>query len=378
MPMKLNIPLFFKLHKNVGNGQFPNLFPFLLDFNEQLRMPFQRADSALREIVSKIYENGDMMTGSMNEGDLVGMTHANHSLDFIRRSIESFEDKRVLEIGCGSGYIISKIADEGAQCTGLEPGTKSIGFNKPNIRIVNDYFPSPDLEGFFFDLIVNFNVLEHIEDPLNMLLQIREHLVPGGQLIFGVPNCEPFLENGDSSIFLHEHFNYFTRENLENLLCCSGFEVSRSELGSNEAMIFISAKKSEANRSRRIETHFSMVDFERRHEYLKKSLRKQLSHYAPQDVAIYCPNRALNILSLLGFDSFRIVDDTPVFHNQFFPYLKKPVENFDDLKRNPPQILIIFSVTYGQQILGKCKAAESLRRTEISVVSDFYAPRNTL
>lgn len=376
--MKINIPLYFRLHKNVGNGQFPDLFPFFFDFNEELELPIQRGDGGLRRIVSQIYENGDMMAGSMIEGDLVGMTHANHSLDFIKKSFDGLEGKRVLEIGCGSGYIVGKIAEDGAQCTGLEPGTKAIGFNKPNVRVINDYFPSPGLEGCFFDLIVNFNVLEHIENPLKMLLQIRKHLLPGGKLIFGVPNCETFLKHGDISIFLHEHFNYFTRANLETLLCRSGFEVIRSELGPNEAMIFVFAQASEASRDRKIETKFSMIDFERRHEFLKKSLRAKLLHYAPHDVAVYCPNRALNILSLLNFDSFRVVDDTPVFHNLFFPYLKMPVENFDDIKRNPPQILIIFSTTYGSQIFAKCQTAESLKNTEISIISDFYESDGSL
>ncbi|MBK6379333.1 MAG: hypothetical protein IPF72_06135 [Chitinophagaceae bacterium] len=61
-------------------------------------------------------------------------------------------------------------------------------------------------------------VLEHIEDPVVFLQQQKDQLSPSGKLIFGVPNCEPFLKTGDISIFIHEHYLYFTQKGIFTLL----------------------------------------------------------------------------------------------------------------------------------------------------------------
>ena len=41
-----------------------------------------------------------------------------------------------------------------------------------------------------------------------------------------------------------------------------------------------------------------------------KKLKQKLEEYSQKDIAIYCPKRALNALSIIGINDCRLVDDT--------------------------------------------------------------------
>lgn len=375
--MKFDIPLFYKTHTTKGNGGLPELYPFYFGVDESLGLPCQRGSKDLREILTKIYMNGTMMTGSMNSFDMVGMMHANNSLEFILNNYKDYHNKDILEIGCGGGYIISKLSERGGRCVGLEPGSQSQTISTNNIRVINDYFPTEQLNGSKFDLITHFNVLEHIESPQEMLREIHSLLKDDGTLIFGVPEAESYLKNGDISIFLHEHFNYFTTNSLKKVLQKSGFKAVKIEPSSNNAMVFLAANKlsdsSGSATSSPGDFTFSLTDFSQKYSHLKDSLRTKLTHFPSQEkIAIYCPNRAMNVLSELGMNDVRIVDDTPIMHGQFYPYFNRPIENFNDLKNSPPDLLIIFSISHGQVILQKCMSESRLNKTEKLNISSFY------
>src|SRR5207302_3453780 len=110
------------------------------------------------------------------------------------------------EIGCGSAVILKKLKTLGFKdLTGIEPGNHTLTDGLDDVKIVRDFFPSDKISAGF-DLIFSFCVLEHIEEPSFFLKNCASQLKTTGKLIIGVPNCEPFLNTGDISIFLHEHF----------------------------------------------------------------------------------------------------------------------------------------------------------------------------
>ena len=69
-----------------------------------------------------------------------------------------------------------------------------------------------------FDTIVAYYVLEHVADPRGMLLNIRDHLNPGGKVILEVPNFEMWIHS-----LYREHFNHFTPCHLGLLFYLVGF-----------------------------------------------------------------------------------------------------------------------------------------------------------
>ena len=80
-------------------------------------------------------------------------------------------------------------------------------------------FPDSSLEA-----IGVFDVLEHLEDPATLLLEIRRVLKPGGVLISTVPANAWLFSDFDLSI---GHYRRYSRQSLRKLLAESGFQESR-------------------------------------------------------------------------------------------------------------------------------------------------------
>ena len=373
MNYEFNIPLFYRLHEAPGNGGFPEVHPFQLTMEGHSGFPCQKSTIELNEILRRIYSQGLMMTGSMDADDLVGSIHARDCLAFTLSAVPILRGKKVLEIGCGQGVILDEISRRGADCVGLEPGRQIQKINAKSIRLVNDFFPTPQLAGEKFDLITSFNVIEHVEDVALLLDSVNDSLATDGDFVFCVPNCGPYLAAGDISILLHEHFNYFSEKNVQNLLTTHDFSVERIEISGNSALLLVHAKKGRPDGNR-----FQLKDAEDADHFVK-SLRAindrvgaSMNNFDDAEIAVYCPNRALNLLSQLERKKVRIIDDTPIALGKYYPYFDRPVENFAGLVERPPKAVYIFSYTHGELLRRRCRGESRLNNVAINVISDFY------
>jgi len=372
MIYEFNIPLFYRVHDTPGNGGFPDVYPFRLKFDASTGIPSQAGTVELNEILRKIYSQGLMMTGSMDSDDLVGGIHAACCLAFTHRASPTLRGKRVLEIGCGQGVILSELSRHGAECVGLEPGRQIRRVAGEGIRLINDFFPTSLLEGQKFDMISSFNVIEHVENLSYFLEAVNDSLDEGGDFVFCVPNCGPYLASGDISILLHEHFNYFSEENIASLLNSTGFSVEMVEVSNNTALLMVHAKKGRATDAREKGDRLGNDGFIESMIEVKGRVESSMDRFDDDEIAVYCPNRALNLMSQLGRKMIRIVEDTPIALGRYYPYFSKPVENFGGLVAHPTKSVYVFSYTHGEMLRERCWAEPALKDAKIFVISDFY------
>jgi SAM-dependent methyltransferase len=109
--------------------------------------------------------------------------------------------KRVLDAGCGEGYGSALLAEVAELVVGVDRDAAAVEHARARRARQNLRFACVDLEGLDalperFDVVCNFQVLEHLTDPSRLLWQFREHLVDGGQLILTTPNrLTSFSEN---------------------------------------------------------------------------------------------------------------------------------------------------------------------------------------
>jgi hypothetical protein len=72
-----------------------------------------------------------------------------------------------------------------------------------------------------------FQVLEHVEEPLELLMELRDLMAPGAVLVLEVPNCEGItgIHSKTDYYNIHplEHMNCFTRDSLRNMAERAGF-----------------------------------------------------------------------------------------------------------------------------------------------------------
>ncbi len=367
----LLLPFFYGVQNENNNGGISSVLPFSYYYDEKFMLYTQQSDNKLRNILRDIYINGSMLNGEMNLID--GGHQGRAALEFIYQSFDDFKNKRVLEIGCGNGFILKELVKKDAICVGLEPGPQieEIDINNRDIELINDFFPSPKITGKF-DLILHFNVLEHLENPLQSLVEQSKLLNDFGKIIFGMPNSEPNLKSGDISIFTHEHFSYFTRDSFIYIAKELGLIVDSIKTGASNGMIFCSFVKSNSNSvSNCTYSGINWGDFDNKTEFALKNLKKKIEEYSQKDVAIYCPKRALNALSIINFPNVRLIDDTLDMYGKYMPFFTNKIENFNSLLDAPPKSIFIFSRTFGNEILNKCREYKILKDTQIFLLEEF-------
>ena len=119
----------------------------------------------------------------------------------------------ILDAGCGSGRNMVELQRRGT-VTGLELADASVA--RARERGVGEVIQGSLLEMPFaddaFDLAVSLDVIEHLEDDLLALRELRRVIKPGGSLLVTVP-AYPWLWS-EHDVVNHHHRRY-TRKTLE-------------------------------------------------------------------------------------------------------------------------------------------------------------------
>jgi 2-polyprenyl-3-methyl-5-hydroxy-6-metoxy-1,4-benzoquinol methylase len=110
-------------------------------------------------------------------------------------------NKTVLDFGCNTGFGTEMISSTAKKIVGVDISERALGIAKnryihPNIefaQIDGVTLPFNDQE---FDLVVSFQVIEHIIDYSNYLGPIKRVLKPDGFVLFSTPNAEIRLDPG--------------------------------------------------------------------------------------------------------------------------------------------------------------------------------------
>lgn len=129
---------------------------------------------------------------------------------------------RVLDIGCATGEYIRRLKDHGFDCIGVDANpdyAKEANSKGNEAHCMNaKHLEFPDKS---FDTALLFEVLEHIDDPSDVLEEAKR--VSRKNLLITVPNCRGFDKLSPMGLtFEHmlekDHVNFFTKNDLEGLL----------------------------------------------------------------------------------------------------------------------------------------------------------------
>lgn len=135
-------------------------------------------------------------------------------------------DSRVLDFGCGTGGVISRLA--AASRIGVEIGSEAANAARANgIQVVESL---EEVESHTIDAAISFHAIEHTENPAEIMRQIRRVVRPGGKVRLIVPGENPH-DPRQSSWRPNEDMHLYTWTPLifGNLAAVAGFsEISTS------------------------------------------------------------------------------------------------------------------------------------------------------
>jgi SAM-dependent methyltransferase len=133
---------------------------------------------------------------------------------------------RILDAGCGSGRNMIELARHGP-VTGIELSEPSVALARA--REVGQVISGSVLELPFaadsFDLAVSLDVIEHLEDDLRALRELRRTVAPGGALLLTVPAYQ-WLWSGHDVI--NHHHRRYTRRTLRDVAERAGWQQVRT------------------------------------------------------------------------------------------------------------------------------------------------------
>ena len=156
--------------------------------------------------------------------------HDKHiDLHFQVYPLHKFRNKVVADIGCGGGVFLDAVSGFAADVIGVEKNEDLLTqLSETGTRVYSD---ASELEPNSIDIASSFSVIEHLEDPLGFLQNIKRALKTGGLAIISTPNENSFLMNHGpqefkSFFYRKVHTYYFGPEALNNIVEKSGFVVA--------------------------------------------------------------------------------------------------------------------------------------------------------
>ena len=141
-----------------------------------------------------------------------------------------------LDFGCATGFFLKGIKEGSSwNVYGIEQSKKALEFARRNLRLdVRENLEKANFSESFFDFIHINNVLEHINNPIEIMIECKRILKNDGVIFLAVPNGEvdykeclvyykkykkpPYNNNG--------HLLYFSRKSLKKLISTCGLIIN--------------------------------------------------------------------------------------------------------------------------------------------------------
>ena len=152
---------------------------------------------------------GERVIPGQGDADLLNEHRARYW--FARRYASG---KTVLDAACGTGYGSALLAETAQSVVGVDIARDAVEyarrhFGSPNVQYAQADCLALPLPSGHFDLIVAFEIIEHLENPEAFLAELRRVLHPSGLLILSTPNRLYYTDDrGEINPFHRREFSY--------------------------------------------------------------------------------------------------------------------------------------------------------------------------
>jgi 2-polyprenyl-3-methyl-5-hydroxy-6-metoxy-1,4-benzoquinol methylase len=149
-------------------------------------------------------------------------------------------NKRVLEVGCSSGYLSQVMQQRGCEVTGVEVDAHAaerarLFCQRVIVGDIEEMAWESVLGDERFDVITFGDVLEHLRAPEAVLKELGRYLAPDGYIVVSLPNVAHAsvrlslllgrFEYTSLGVLDESHLRFYTRETARQLLTSSGYRI---------------------------------------------------------------------------------------------------------------------------------------------------------
>lgn len=190
------------------------------------------------ENLSKYYQTEDYISHTDTKRNLFERAYhlvRNISLKRKLKLINSFdlEEKKLLDIGCGTGDFLKTAKQDGWLSSGIEPNENARQI--ANLKTDNQVYDVKQLLNFekhSFDVITLWHVLEHLPKLEEQITVLKNLLKEKGTLIIAVPNHNSFDANHYSKFWaaydVPRHLWHFNQMSISKLFASKNMKVVKT------------------------------------------------------------------------------------------------------------------------------------------------------
>lgn len=135
---------------------------------------------------------------------------------------------RLLDIGAGCGILVEQACKMGYQAQGIDPCASLVKqAQKLSIPVIQGVFPDERLESKF-DIITLIDVLEHVNEPMQLLQDIADTLADDAIAVIVTPDVGSIAAKLFANKWWHyriAHIGYFNKQTLNAAVNQAGLEV---------------------------------------------------------------------------------------------------------------------------------------------------------
>jgi SAM-dependent methyltransferase len=354
----------------VGQERICQEYPIEIVFCDACKTAHQRFQIPKELLFPQTYHYRSRHTGDVINGmkDLVAICVS---------QLGTLQGKKILDIGCNDGSLLSIFQQAGASVAGIEPTGAYIDARQLGITVIHDYLTEKVAEDFVAshghpDLVVFTNVFAHIENLTALICALRILRHSETTIVIENHYLGSVFKRKQFDTFYHEHprtysYNSFVKI-AENLGMEIGLVEFPSRYGGNIRVILqpISGKKAihhRADELNSLEKHFHAQfnqlnnDVKVWHMEKGAEIQKAIKLYGPL-VAKAFPGRAAIPIKMLGLDMTSIlgVYEKPASGKigHYVPGTKIPIFSDESMLQDKPKDSPILNLAW--HIQGEIKA----------------------
>ncbi len=268
----------------------------------------------------------------------------------------------IVEVGCGKGTFIKKLIsfdDHNNTGIGFDPSFIGDSLENPNLRFVKQFYNS-DSANVKADVVVCRHVIEHIQNPIELLRTIKNALSnsKNPKIFFETPDVDWILKNQVLWDFFYEHCSYFNPDSIRMAFEIAGFKIESIEHVFNNQYMLIEASLAEhtispskiSNDTKNMAKIFS--NQEQQNQNIWKNKIKDLSNNGK--IAIWGAGaKGVTFLNLFDPNSKLIecvIDINPKKQGKYIPGTGHDIVSYDKLESKGITDIIIMNLNYFDEI----------------------------
>ena len=306
------------------------------------------------------------------------ISHCDELADYYCKRFQLTDKDYILDIASNDGTLLKSFKAKGMKVLGIESALNLAKIANDNgIPTIDGFWNKYFVDGILSEhgkmkLIFGTNILAHVNDVREFLINAKNCLADDGKIVLEFPYLMNLIRCNTFDTIYHEHLSYFTVNPLIKLAEICDLIISdiiEDPIHGGSIRIEFALKKDSKFQGNRIKP-FQLVEktdgyndpifYEKWGEKIAKTItyiKGELWDFKSRGNTIAAFGAAAKgniLLNSIQADSNLIdyiVDDTPEKIGKFTPRTGIPIVNREELKKNPPDYLLILPWNFKDEII---------------------------